>query len=205
MADLTFTCVEVTPLRHAAAPTLRFVLRVEEHSGERLHVLALRCQIRIEPGARRYDDAEAQALTGLFGAGPPHPIQFAMVSTMVPGFTGSADVELAVPCSYDLEVASGNYFQSLRGGVIPLRLMFSGTVFGVGPHGLRVEQVPWRLETTCRLPVATWRELIDAYFPGSGWLRLDRSTVDALTRYRRDHAIATADAAIVSLLAGEDR
>ncbi|MCK9900565.1 DUF6084 family protein [Frankia sp. Cpl3] len=202
MADLTFSCVDVAPLRHAAAPALLFRLHIEENSGERLHALALRCQIRIETARRRYDDAETQALTGLFGAGPPHPIQFATVSAMVPGFAGAADVDLTVPCTYDLEVASGNYFSSLRDGVIPLDLLFSGTVFGLGPHGLRVEQVPWHLEARYRLPVTTWRELIDLYFPGTAWLRLDRSTVDALARYRRDRAIPTADAAITSLLAG---
>ncbi|OAA24017.1 hypothetical protein UG55_103250 [Frankia sp. EI5c] len=205
MAELTFTCVDVAPLRHAAAPTLRFRLRIEEHSGERLHALALRCQIRINPAARRYDDEESRALTGLFGGGPPHPIQFAMVSATVPGFSGETDLDLDVPCTYDLEVAAGNYFSSLRDGVIPLNLLFSGTVFGVGAHGLRVEQVPWHLEATCRLPVACWRDLIDQYFPGTAWLRLDRGTVDALARYRLDHAIPTADAAIVALLAGETR
>ncbi|CAI7980757.1 conserved hypothetical protein [Frankia sp. Hr75.2] len=204
MADLSFDCLDVSPQRYAAAPTLLFRLRIAERGGERLHALALRCQIRIDPGARRYDPAESRALTHLFGTGPgpPHPIQFATVSTVVPGFAGSTETELAVPCGYDLEVASGRYFGSLRDGVIPLRLMFSGTVFGIGPNGLRVEQVPWHLEAGYRLPVATWRELIDMYFPGEAWLRLDRRTVDALARYRLERAIPTADAAITSLLSG---
>ena len=42
-------------------------VRVEETSGERVHALALRAQVRIEPQRRRYDDTEEQALLDLFG------------------------------------------------------------------------------------------------------------------------------------------
>ena len=38
--------------------------------------------------------------------------------------------------------------------------------------GFTVELVPWHLESRFRLPVSVWRELMDAYFPNSGWLRL---------------------------------
>ena len=35
-----------------------------------------------------------------------------------------------------------------------------------------------------RLPVAVWREAMDAHFPGQAWLRLTASTYDRLAVYR---------------------
>ncbi len=64
-------------------------------------------------------------------------------------------------------------------------LLFSGTVFTRGETGFAVEQLSWSLEARCRLPVAVWRELMDHYFPGGGWIRLDRETLDALPLPRR--------------------
>ena len=45
-------------------------------------------------------------------------------------------------------------------------------------------------EARYRLPVAVWRELMDRYFPNSGWLRLDRDTLDALQRFKAEPAPA---------------
>ncbi len=60
-------------------------------------------------------------------------------------------------------------------------LLFSGTVFTqeAGPASAS-SQVAWDNDATYRLPVRVWRELMDPYFPGSGWLRLQRETLDAL-------------------------
>lgn len=206
MAELGFECLRVDPQRYAAAPTLLFRLRITDTAGEPVHALALRCQIRIEPIRRRYSDAEADLLTGLFGdrarwGDTMRPIQLATESVLVPGFTGVTEVELAVPCSYDLEVAAGKYFHALDDGVVPLLMLFSGTVFVADREGFRVEQVPWDREATCRMPVTVWRELMDLYFPESGWLRLRRDTLDDLLRYQARHAIPTGDAALASLLA----
>ena len=65
---------------------------------------------------------------------------------------------------------------------MPLLLLFSGTVFTGGPGGFSVEPVPWDKEAAYRLPVPVWREMMDRYFPGCGWLRLRRDTLDALLR-----------------------
>ncbi|MBK1784955.1 DUF6084 family protein [Prauserella cavernicola] len=206
MAELSFDCLDVRPLRHAVAPTLLFRLRIAELTGTPIHTIALRCQMRIEPRRRRYDEHEGELLAYLFGERSRwgetlKPIQFTSVSTLVPAFTGSVEAELAVPCSYDLEVASGKYLHALADGDVPLLLLFSGTVFAKGAQGFQVHQVPWHKEATYRLPVAVWRELMDIYFPGEGWLRLRRDTVDALLRYKSEHAIPTWDAAVDKLLA----
>jgi len=42
---------------------------------------------------------------------------------------------VSLPCTYDMEVASGKYFASLDGGEIPLALLFSGSVFLGGANG----------------------------------------------------------------------
>src|SRR5262245_66547252 len=101
--------------------------------------MALRCQIRIEPNRRRYSDAEAERLLDLFGERSRwgetlKPMQFAELSVMVPGFNGGTEVDLAVPCTYDFEVASAKYLHGVEEGAVPLLLLFSGTVFIKGPR-----------------------------------------------------------------------
>jgi hypothetical protein len=203
--DIRFDCRGVQADRYAAFPTLTFRIAVTEPEGEAVHAIALRCQIRIEPQRRGYGEAESELLADLFG--PPsrwgdtvRPMQFANVSMMVPRFTGTTEVDLPVQCTYDLEVAAGKYFASLDDGEIPLLLLFSGTVFARSGTGFTVRQVPWHCETRCPLPVAVWREMIDRYFPGSGWLRLHRDTLRALQRYKSARALATWDETVEALL-----
>ena len=91
---------------------------------------------------------------------------------MVPGFTGSTEMDLPVPLSYDLEIGSTRYFAGLDDGEIPLLLLFSGTVFAAADGRLQVQQVPWSKEASYRLPVSVWREAIDVHFPNSAWIRM---------------------------------
>ena len=207
MAELTFDCIDVRPLKYAASPTLAFKLRISELSGQPVHAMVLRVQIRIEPQRRRYADDESELLTHLFGERSRwgetlKPFQFTTISVTVPGFTGSTEVDAEVPCTYDLEVAAGKYFHALSEGVVPMVLLFSGTVFGKGGPGFWVEQVPWHTQAECRMPVTVWDELMSRYFPNVVWIKLPRETVDALLKYKAQHAIPTWEAAIEQLLAG---
>lgn len=206
MTELSFECIDVYPEPYAAAPTLLFRLRIAELDAAQIHAIALRCQIRIEPQRRRYNTDEAGSLSYLFGdparwGETLRPFQFAQLSLMVSTFTGSTEVELPVPCTYDLEVAAGKYFHALDDGVVPMKLLFSGTVFGKGANGFWVEQVPWHKEAAYPLPVAVWQRLVDLHFPGESWVRLRRETVDVLLKYRSDNAIPSWDRAIEKLLA----
>jgi hypothetical protein len=210
MAELVFDCLDVSSDRYAAGPTLSFRLHISETTGERVHAIALRCQIRIEPQKRRYAPAEADRLDGLFGdtsrwADTLKPVQFAHASVMVPSFTGSIEVALPVPCTYDLDVASTSYFHALEDGEVPLLLLFSGTVFTKGEHGFSVEQVPWQKEASYRLPVSEWRLMMETFFPGGGWLRVSRSTLDALGAYKTARALPTWEDAITGLLQDAER
>jgi hypothetical protein len=210
MAELAFECIDVKPQRFGTSPTLLFRLHIAEVNAAAVHAIALRVQIRIEPQRRTYEPHEAELLTYLFGdrsrwGETLKPMQFTNVSHMVPSFTGSCEVELSVPVTYDLEVAAGKYFHALDDGVVPLVLLFSGTVFTKGDRGFWVHQIPWHQEAGYRLPIAVWQELMDLYFPNESWLRLPRETVDALLRYKASNAIPTWDQAIRALLvaAGE--
>ncbi|HEV7935840.1 MAG TPA: DUF6084 family protein [Actinomadura sp.] len=207
MTELAFECLGARPDPYAAAPTMVFRLRITEAGDDPVHAIALRCQLRIEPQRRGYGPAETPLLADLFGT-PDRwgdtlkPLQFAAVAVMVPGFSGSTEIDLPVPCSYDMEVAAHKYFASLEEGEIPLLLLFSGTVFRRGTNGFAVQQVSWDCEARHRLPVSTWRELMDRYFPGAGWLRLSRETITALQLFKADKALATWDDVVGALLMG---
>jgi hypothetical protein len=210
VAELVFDCLDVRSDRWAAGPTLVFRLRVTETAGERVHAIALRCQIRIEPQKRRYDATEAEQLDDLFGdssrwADTLKPLQLTNTSVMVPSFTGSVEVDVPVPFTYDLEIASTRYFHALESGEIPLILLFSGTLFTKGDNGFSVSQVPWHKEATYRLPVTEWRTMMDTFFPGGGWLRLSRSTLEALGMYKSSRGLATWEQTITTLLADAAR
>ena len=208
MSELVFDCVGAVAERYAAVPTLTLKLRLSETTGAQVHAIALRSQIRILPQRRRYSPAESERLLELFGE-PARwgetlkPLQFANLAVMVPGFSGSLEFDLPVPCTYDFEVVSAKYFHALDEGQIPLLLLFSGTVFTKGERGFAVEQVPWHKEASYAMPVQVWREVMDLYFPNSGWIRLRRDTLDALQRYRTDQALATWDEAFERLLKPE--
>lgn len=203
--ELQFACLGARAEPYAAFPTLVFRLRVTEPSADGVHAIALRCQIRVEPHLRRYLPAEVELLDDLFGA-PSRwgdtlkPLQFANVSITVPAFRGTTEIDLPVPCSYDLEVAAGKYFAALDEGEVPLLMLFSGTVFARADNGFTVGQVPWHCEARHRLPVAVWQELMNRYFPETGWLRLRRDTLRALHRFKAERALATWDEAVELLL-----
>jgi len=208
MTELTFGCTGVSAAPYAAVPTLTFRLAVTESAGARVDAIALRCQIRIEPHRRRYSADEARRLHDLFGdtsrwAETVKPVQLATVPTMVPAFTGAVEVDLDVPCTYDLEVASARYLHGLDDGAVPLLLLFSGTVFTTEDGRLRAGLIPWSAEASYRMPVSVWRDVVNLHFPGSAWLRCSRETLDALSDYKAAHALPTWDATLAKLLAGE--
>jgi hypothetical protein len=206
MAELSFDLVGARAERYAAVPSFTLQLRISETSGQRVDAIALRCQIRIEPTRRRYTDDEVERLNDLFGekqrwSDTLKPLQFALLSAMVPGFTGSVQIDLPVPFSYDLEIAATRYFSALDSGEIPLLMLFSGTIFGSADGRLQIQQVPWSKEATFRLPVSVWRESVDAHFPNSAWIRMSRQTLDELIRFKNRKALPTWDATVAALLA----
>jgi hypothetical protein len=205
VAELSFDCTSVRPDKFAISPAMSMSLRISEVTGQKIEAIALRCQLRIEPARRRYSAAEAAKLNDLFGdterwADTLKPVQFTNLSIMVPGFTGSTDIDVPIPLSYDMEIGSTRYFAGLEQGEVPLLLLFSGTVFGSADGKLVVQQVPWTKEARYRLPVTVWREAIDAHFPNSAWLRVSTRTLDELQRFKASRALPTWDATVNALL-----
>ena len=131
------------------------------------------------------------------------PFLWTHTATMVTAFESSTEFDLPVVCSYDFDVAADKYLHSLDDGMVPLALCFSGTAFSVDHGRFRAEP---KLQTSpASEPRAVWRETMDLYFPNSGWIRLDRATLDALTRFKAHRALPTWELAIEQLLkeAGE--
>ena len=205
MPELTFSCTGAAVDLASATPAIALRLHIAESTGVTVHALALRTQIRIEPLKRRYDDTEADAMRDLFGdrarwGKTLKPLQLGFVNQMVPTFTGETDVEVALPCSYDFDVAANKYLYALDDGEVPLLLLFSGTVFTAEGNGFSVSLVPWDREATYRLPVSVWTETMHLHFPGTAWLRLGERAFDALHQYRTAQQLTSWDDAIDRLL-----
>ena len=208
--DLDFRCDDAVADRYAASPTVVLKMRARDASGVRVHALALRCQVRIEPVRRPYNDSEAAKVVDLFGGrarwgSTMQPLQLAFLSQVLPGFTGDCAFDLALPLSYDVEVAAHKYLAALEDGDVPLLLLFSGQVFTGSAGAIAVQPVPWHKETTVRLPVAVWREAMDAHFPGQAWMRVTRGTFDRLSVYRGRLGLTSFDAALDRLLGEAER
>ncbi len=211
MSPVSFEIVGARVEAYAAVPTLMLRLRIVASDGEPIHALALRSQIMIEPKRRQYDADEERRLTELFGETPRwgdtlQPFLWTNVSSTVTGFTGDTEIDLPITCTYDFEIAAAKYMHSLDGGEIPIVVLFSGTAFGRSAAGLKAAPVSWSEEASYRLPVSLWRDMMDLYFPNTGWLRLRRETLDALQRYKSELALLTWDETFERLLkdAGED-
>ena len=202
----SFSVVDVTPEPYAITPVLTARIGVAVPGDQPVHAIALRCQVRIDPLRRGYSDDEAAGLTDLFGprerwGTTQHTFLWQHCGVMVPGFTGTTEVALALDCTYDFEVTAAKYLHALRDGALPLQFLFSGTIFMVGQHGFSVQQVPWDCEDRFDMPVSVWRDLIQQHYPSSGWVRLGHDTVAALNAYKSVRGLLSLDDAVTELLA----
>jgi hypothetical protein len=194
---LAFSVLDAVAERNAASPTIRFQMRARS-GDEPIDALALRVRLQIEPWRRRYDGAERELIAEL---SVTKPLQLAEVAVMIGAFSGESAFALPVSCTYDVQVASMKYFSALHDGEVPLRFFFNGTIFRGGEAGFQVEMVPWDLECTASLPLATWQAAMDACFPNQAWIRIERATFDELLRYRAQHALNDWEAVVTHLLA----
>ncbi|GAC1656629.1 MAG: DUF6084 family protein [Vulcanimicrobiaceae bacterium] len=175
---------------YAASPLLSLRLRITESSGRRIDTIALKAQIQIDPRKRKYTSSEERKLADLFGethrwGETLRAVQWSQAAIMVPPFSGSTDIDIPIPCTYDFEIASSKYFDALEDGVVPLLLLFSGMMFPKAEQGFLAEMVPWDLECTYRMPARLWRETMDQYFPNQAWIRIDKEIFDDLYRIKQ--------------------
>ncbi|MGO4613501.1 DUF6084 family protein [Nocardia sp. 2YAB30] len=205
----TFAVLEMKPEPYAVTPILSARVGIAALAEEPVHAIALRAQVRIEPFRRGYSEEEGAGLADLFGPRERwHLTQRSFLwmhcATMVPGFTGGAEVDLPMPCTYDFEVTGSKYLHALREGVVPLLFLFSGTVFIKGSGGFAIQQIPWDREDKFDMPISVWHDLMAAHFPNTGWLRLHRDTLDALAAYKSGHGLLGFDDTVTKLLAREE-
>ena len=205
--QLTIDSAEVVPF--AAAPLLAFKVRiVNRPSDEVIHTIALRAQIQIEVGRRKYDSNEQARLLDLFGEPDRwgqtlRTLLWTHASVIVPGFTGTALADIPVPCTFDFNVAATKYFHGVTSGDLPLCFQFSGTVFYMGAEGtLQVAPISWDKESKYRLPVKVWKDLMDAHYPNSAWLSLRRDSFERLQQFKTREGIPTWEEALDRALAG---
>lgn len=204
MIDLNFSVVGARAERYAAVPTVVLRLRIAESTGAKIDAIALRAQIRLDVQRRRYAPEESELLSELFGDPSRYgdtlkPMLWAHAAQMVLAFQNEIEFDLPIACSYDFEVAAHKYLASLTDGIVPLNLLFSGMVFVEGAQGVVPEFVPWSCEAHYPLPVAVWRETIDAVFPNCAWIRVNRDLFDELRRFKIASVVPTWDAAIQRL------
>lgn len=203
MSRPAITLLGASPAALMAAPAVSFRLRID--TGDRVHAIALRCQVQIEAPRRPYADEERERLYELFGDRPQferllRPLTWAQCSLVVPGFDRTIECDLQVPITYDLEVAAAKYLHGVRAGAIPLSFLFSGTMFRVSGGALQIEPVPWDVEAAFAMPADVWRAAMDRFFPGGGWLRVRQETLDRLQSFRGRAALVSWDEALGALL-----
>ncbi len=192
----------------SVAPTLRFTGRATDDSGRRVYTIALTATIVIEPGKRRYDEAERPRLIELFGeperwSATTGSFRWAEAETLVPAFEGSGEFQLTVPCTYDLELGSAKYFDAIEGGEIPLRFHFAGTVFYEGQDGrIQMNRIHWDRSERFSMPTSVWKEMIAEHYPFRGWVPLHTETVSRLAERKATTGAPTFDAAVAELLDG---
>jgi hypothetical protein len=130
-------------------------------SVEAVH-LSARVQIRAE--RRRYSDIETGRLWELFGpaeawARSLGPIPWIQAQVEVGRFTGCTSTELRLPCEFGFGAAAPKYLDALAEGVVPLELLFSGTLSWTTDAGrLQTAMIPWDREGFYRMPIDAWHE-----------------------------------------------
>jgi len=194
MPDLNFKVIGVEALSQSLTPLLQFKLEVKnEPSTETIQAVLLHAQIQIQSAARGYTTREKEKLSELFGS-PDRWGQtlrnrlWTHAQANVGPFSGSTQIVLTVPCSYDLNLAATKYFYGLEEGEIVLLFLFSGSVFYVAEDGrIQVGQISWNKECSYRMPVRFWQELIEGHYPQSAWIYLNREVFDRLYAFKRQH------------------
>lgn len=207
MPELSFQIQGVEPALSSATPQLNLRILIKSADPQALiQNILLQCQIQIEPARRRYEAAEQNDLRDLFGEPERwgktlRPMLWTNTSSIIPPFTGQTVAEVSLPCTFDFTVAATKYFHGLKSGEIPICALFSGTVFYATQEAAwQVDRIPWSCEASYRVPVSTWKEMMDRHYPNTAWLCLRRDVFDQLHEYKVSHGIPTWEQAFEYML-----
>lgn len=208
---LRFAALGAQARRDCAVPTLALALRIEAEGPYAIRAIGLDVEVRIAAERRRYAAAETARLGELFGAPSEWsrslgPVPWTRATLNVGPFAETTTLDVALPCSYDFEVTAAKYLAALDDGEIPVDVLFGGNVFYAGADGrLQTARIPWASEAALRIPVAAWREAVEAAFPEAAWLRVGRETLARLQAYRSRRAFVRWDETLEALLADAER
>lgn len=212
MPDLSFEIISASPAVDMVTPAIGFDLRIANRFREEsIQTVLLRCQIQIEVARRRYSTQEQQQLRDLFDdpsrwADTLRPITWTNLSVNVSGFSEATVYSLIVPCSFDFSVATAKYFHAIEKGEIPLTFLFSGSIFYSASGGLlQVAPISWNKEARFRLPVETWKSVMDLHYPNAVCLNLRRDVFEELYRFKTSLGVATFEETIQHMLAIAER
>jgi hypothetical protein len=203
--ELHFSVEGAAAAPSAVTPQLNLHLRVS-NGQEPIHSALLRCQVMIEAARRRYSPQEVARLRDLFGERERwgetlRALVWSHVTILVPAFSESTVVDVPLVCSIDVTQGPAKYLFALETGVVPLTLLFSGTVFHPAPAGgLHVTQVPWSSEARATVPVPLVNEIAARHHGGAAFLALAREVFDRLQAYRTERGHPSWEHTIESLL-----
>jgi hypothetical protein len=203
--DINFNIEDAEPVRFGASPQIDFKLRISNDSGVVIQSVLLKCQIDLEVSRRHYSAAEQQHLADLFGEPSRwgetlRRMLWANTNVIVPSFEEIILLDVLVPCTFDFNIGATKYFAGLQGD-IPLSFYFSGTIFYSGRNGsLQAGQISWEKEAFYRMPVRIWQDMMDAYYPNTAWLCLQRDAFDRLVAYKTRHGIPTFEQTLMRLM-----
>lgn len=211
MPDLNFSVLGAEPVQYAAVPMIGFRLGVTSREPqETIYTVALRCQIQLDVARRHYSAQEQASLKDLFGT-PDRwgqtlkSMLWTHASVVVPQFTGSTEVQLQVPCTFDFNVAATKYFHGLSAGDLPLNFLFSGTTFYRDAEGaVQVAPISWDKESRFRLSLTVWREVMDLFYPNTAWMCLRRDVFERLYKLKVEQGITSWEQLLEELLAAQD-
>src|SRR5262245_9386918 len=204
--DLHFTIETAETLRFAASPHIVFKLRITNSVPRPIDAVILRCRLQLDASRRRYTAQEQKRLIDLFGEPSRwgetlRPLLWTNTSIVVPSFDSSTVIDLPIPCTFDFNVAATKYFAGIDAGEIPVSFFFNGTIFYEREdNALQVAQISWEKEASHRMPIRIWREMMDAYYPNTTWLCLQRDAFERLYTYKVKRGITTFDEALLQAI-----
>jgi hypothetical protein len=209
MPELDFQITGVEAAEEGLIPLMQFRVAVQNSSAEPILSVLLHAQIQILSPHRAYNSREKENLIELFGTperwgSTLRNRLWTSADTTIGNFTERAEATFSIPCSYDLTFAATKYFNALEAGEVPLLFLFSGTIFYKNAEDkMQIQPISWNKESVFRLPVATWKHLIEQHFPNSAWLYLRRDVFDRLYALKRNRGDATWEQTIERLLETE--
>jgi len=195
----------VRDLSGMIAPTLGFEVCVEDRSSRPIQMIALHCDIRIDPARRNFTRVEHARLADILGApgsvSSASQLAWARTDVIVPGFTSNMTFTLQVPCTFDLEIATARYLQALDGGNASLQFLFSGSVFYVDDaERLQLVPIGRGREARFELPAPSWQRMMSRHHPDGTWLHVQPRTLERLRAARTAGGSWSDEAALIELL-----